>query len=250
MKRAAELAEAIGTFALVFVGCGAIMVNERTGALGHVGVSIAFGLVIAAMIYAAGHISGAHFNPAVTMAFAATKHFPKERVAGYVLAQCMGAIVAMLALRVTLGDAGSMGVTEPSRFIDLLGLVIVEVVITAMLMFVIASVATDGRAVGIMAGAAIGGTVALASLVAGPLTGASMNPARSLGPALVAIDLDWLPHYLLIPLVGAWLGAQLYQTVRRGSRPLVLRTPEELAPRRPSAASRGATQAFDQEEDA
>jgi aquaporin NIP len=205
-------AEAIGTFALVFAGAGAIMVNEKTGALGHVGIAATFGLVIMAMIYAVGHISGAHINPAVSFAFALTRHFPWPRVLAYWAAQCAGAIAAALILRGSLGDRANVGATLPSGSNGQAFLW--ETIQTFFLMFVIMAVATDTRAVGEAAAIAIGGTVALDALFGGPITGASMNPARSLGPALAAAELDSLWIYILAPLLGAALGALAYQFVR------------------------------------
>ena len=181
-------AEAIGTFALVFVGCGAIMVDADAGALGQIGISIAFGLVIMAMVYAVGHVSGAHLNPAVTFAFALTRHFPWRLVAGYWVAQLAGAVCAALLLRASLGDDADLGATSPSGS-DAQSFVF-EIVLTALLLFVIMAVATDTRAVGDAAALAIGGTIALASLVGGPVSGASLNPARSLGPAVVSGELE------------------------------------------------------------
>jgi len=208
----ALVAEAIGTFALVFAGAGAIMVDARSGALGHVGVAITFGLVIMAMIYAVGHISGAHFNPAVSFAFALTRHFPWPRVAGYWLAQAAGALLASALLRASLGGLAHVGATLPagSQGQSFLW----ELVLTFFLMLVITSVATDTRAVGEAAAIAIGGTVGLDAMFGGPISGASMNPARSLGPAVVSGDLHALWLYLTAPLVGAALGAFAYQFVR------------------------------------
>ena len=174
-------AEAVGTFALVFVGCGAIMVDRISGgALSHLGVSLAFGLVIMAMIHATGHVSGAHFNPAVTLAFASFGHFPLRQVPVYVGAQVGAATVAAGLLRLTLGDVALLGSTVPS--VDVGAATAIEGVLTFFLMFVIASAATDARSPGPLAGVAIGGTVGLAALMGGPITGASLNPARSLGP--------------------------------------------------------------------
>ena len=206
------VAELIGTFALVFAGAGAIMVNDKTGALGHVGIAITFGLVIMAMIYAVGHISGAHFNPAVSFAFGLTRHFPWPRVGAYWAAQLAGALAAALLLRASLGDIADVGATLPSgtdrqSFLW-------EVVLTFFLMFVIMSVATDARAVGEAAAIAIGGTVALDAMFGGPISGASMNPARSLGPAIAAGNLTSIWIYLTAPLLGAALGALAYQFVR------------------------------------
>jgi MIP family channel proteins len=209
------LAEAIGTFALVFAGCGAIMVDAKTGALGHVGVAITFGLVIMAMIYALGHVSGAHFNPAVSFTFALSRHFPWPRVIAYWAAQLTGAVIAAAILRASLGDIANVGATLPSGSDGQAFLW--EFVLTFFLMFVIMAVATDTRAIGEAAAIAIGGTVGLDAMFGGPVTGASMNPARSLGPALVSGELTSIWIYLLAPIAGAGVGALAYRAVR-GSR--------------------------------
>jgi MIP family channel proteins len=206
------VAELIGTFALVFAGAGAIMVDAKTHALGHVGVAIAFGLVIMVMIYAVGHISGAHFNPAVSFAFAVTRHFPWPRAGAYWLAQAAGALMAAALLRASLGDLAHVGATLPSG--SQAQSFLWEVVLTFFLMLVIMSVATDARAVGEAAAIAIGGTVGLDAMFGGPISGASMNPARSFGPAVVSGDLHALWLYIVAPLVGAALGALAYQFVR------------------------------------
>jgi MIP family channel proteins len=212
------LAEAIGTFALVFAGCGAIMVDAKTGgALGQVGIALSFGLVIMIMIYAVGHISGAHFNPAVSFAFALTRHFPWPRMFAYWAAQLTGAIAAAAILLGSLGDLANLGATLPSGSDGQAFLW--ELVLTFFLMFVIMAVATDTRAVGEAAAIAIGGTVGLDAMFGGPITGASMNPARSLGPALVSGDLTSIWIYLLAPLVGAALGALAYQLIRGQASP-------------------------------
>jgi aquaporin NIP len=205
-------AEAIGTFALVFAGAGAIMVDAKTHALGHVGVGIVFGLVIMAMIYAVGHVSGAHFNPAVSFAFALTRHFPWSRMLTYWAAQVAGALLAAALLRGSLGDRADVGATLPAGSNGQAFLW--EVVLTFLLMFVIMSVATDARAVGEAAAIAVGGTVGLDAMFGGPITGASMNPARSLGPALVSGELHALWIYIAAPLAGAALGGLAYQLVR------------------------------------
>jgi MIP family channel proteins len=210
-RRAA--AEFIGTFGLVFAGCGAVVTDAMSGgAVGHVGVGLTFGLIVMTMIYATGHISGAHLNPAVTLAFAATRHFPPALVPAYLLAQLAGAVAASLCLRLLFGNVARLGATLPAGAAgQSLGL---EFVLTFFLMFVITAVATDSRAVGQAAALAIGGTVALGALFAGPVSGASMNPARSLGPALVSgtMQAQWL--YLVGPIGGALLGAASYQFVR------------------------------------
>ncbi len=205
-------AELIGTFALVFAGCGAIMVNAETQALGQVGIAITFGLVIMVMIYALGHVSGAHFNPAVTFAFVITRQFPWPKAILYCAAQVTGAIVAAALLRASLGDVADVGATLPSgsdgqSFVW-------ETVLTFFLMLVIVAVATDTRAVGEAAAIAIGGTVGLDAMFGGPISGGSMNPARSIGPALVSGETRALWVYLTAPLLGAALGAIAYQLVR------------------------------------
>ena len=205
-------AEAIGTFALVFAGCGAVMVDAKTHALGHVGVAITFGLVIMFGIYAVGHISGAHFNAAVTFAFAVTRHFPWRRAVAYWCAQLVGAVAAAALLRASLGNVAHVGATLPSgsqgqSFVW-------ELVMSAFLMFVILAVATDTRAVGEAAAIAIGGTIGLDAMFGGPVSGASMNPMRSLAPALVSGDLHALWLYLVAPIAGASVGGLAYQFVR------------------------------------
>jgi aquaporin NIP len=208
----AAAAELIGTFALVFAGAGAVMVDAKTHELGHVGVALTFGLVITAMIYAVGHISGAHFNAAVTFAFALTRHLPWRRAAVYWLAQVAGALAAAGLLRASLGNIAHVGATLPSGSQGQAFLW--ELVLSAFLMFVVLAVATDTRAVGEAAAIAIGGTIALDAMVGGPITGASMNPARSLGPALVSGDLHALWLYVLAPIAGTSLGGLAYQFVR------------------------------------
>ena len=203
----ALVAEAIGTFALVFAGCGAIAV----GTVGQAGIAAAFGLAIMTMIYALGHVSGAHFNPAVTAAFAIGRHFPPGHVLPYWIAQVAGALGAALLLRISLGDV-PLGVTQPAGS-DAQAFVW-EVVLTFFLMLVIVAVATDTRAVGQAAAIAIGGAVALGALVGGPVSGASMNPARSIGPAIVSGDLSHLWIYLLAPPIGAIAATLVYRYLR------------------------------------
>ena len=207
-------AEAIGTFCLVFAGTGAVVVDAvADGPIGHGGVAAAFGLVVAIMIFAIGHLSGAHLNPAVTAAFAAGRHFPPGEVAPYIGAQVVGAVLASLALRGLFGLAGGLGATHPDHVSDVAALIL-EAGLTAVLMIVILAVATDTRAVGSLAALAIGGTIALEALVMGPITGASMNPARSLAPALVAGDGTDLWIYLIGPTVGALIGVVIYAVLR------------------------------------
>jgi MIP family channel proteins len=205
-------AEVVGTFALVFAGCGAVMVDAKTGALGHVGVSFAFGLVIMVMVYAVGHVSGAHFNAAVTFAFALGRHFPWPKAVAYWGAQLAGGIAAAALLRGSLGNVADTGATLPSGSQGQSFLW--ELVLTFFLMFVIMAVATDTRAVGEAAAIAIGGTVGLDALVGGPISGASMNPVRSIAPALVSGNLHALWLYVVAPVAGASLGALAYRAVR------------------------------------
>ena len=210
-------AEALGTFALVFFGCGAIMVDAEGGGLGQVGISVAFGLVVMAMVFALGHVSGAHINPAVTIALAFRRRFSWSSVPGYVAAQVAGAVAAAVVLRASLGDVADLGATMPSGSAG--QSFVWEVVMTAALLVVIGSVATDARAAIGGAAIAIGGTIALASLVGGPISGASLNPARSFGPALVSGELGSLWIYLTAPVLGGLLGALASDGVRASPPP-------------------------------
>ena len=211
-------AEGLAAFALVFAGCGAIVTNVRYDeALGTLGVSLVFGLIIMVMVYATGHLSGAHINPAVTMAFTLTRHFPPRDAVAYIAAQLAGAAAgALLLLAVWPDQPGALGATLPSVGVG--SALVYELVLTAFLMFVIMAVATDTRAVGAAAAIAIGGTVGLDALFGGPVTGASMNPARSFGPALAAGEWHDFWIYVLAPVAGAGLGALAYQLVRGDAR--------------------------------
>jgi len=210
-------AEALGTFALVLFGCGAIMVDADGGELGQVGISLAFGLVVMAMVYALTHVSGAHINPAVTLGLATRGRLPWAAVPGYWGAQITGAIAAAIALRSSLGDVAHLGATTPSGS-DAQSFVW-EVLMTATLLVVILAVATDARTAVGAAAVAIGGTIVLVSLVGGPISGASLNPARSLGPAVVSGDLESLWIYLAAPLLGGVLGVLAYDALRRSPHP-------------------------------
>jgi aquaporin NIP len=208
------LAEGFAAFALVVAGCGAIVTDARYDqALGTVGIALAFGLVIMVMVYATGHLSGAHINPAVTLAFTLTRHFAPRDAAAYVAAQLTGATAgALLLLAVWTDQPAQLGATVPS--VGDGSALVYEAALTAFLMFVIMAVATDTRAVGAGAAIAIGGTIGLDALFGGPVTGASMNPARSFGPALAAGEWSDFWVYLAGPLLGAALGALAYQLVR------------------------------------
>jgi aquaporin NIP len=215
-RRAA--AEGLATFALVFAGCGAVVTNAtHQNALGSVGVSLVFGLVIMVMIYATGHLSGAHINPAVTIAFTMTRHFPGRDAIAYIGAQLLGATAgALLLLTAWSSKPAALGATVPS--VSTGTALLYEIVLTAFLMFVIIAVATDTRAVGAAAAIAIGGTVGLDALFGGPITGASMNPARSFGPALASGTWTDFWIYVVGPVVGAAIGALAYQFIRTPAR--------------------------------
>lgn len=223
-------AEALGAFCLVFAGTGAMVVDRVAGGpIGHGGVAAAFGLSVAIMVFAVGHLSGAHLNPAVTIAFCAARHFPSREVAPYAAAQVAGAVLASAAVAGLFGRDGGLGATVPAH-VGEVGALGLEAGLTAVLMIVILAVATDARAVGSLAAVAIGATIALEALVMGPVTGASMNPARSLAPALVGADGAALWVYLAGPTAGALAGAAVYALLR-GPRPA-------LSPR-PATITRG-----------
>jgi MIP family channel proteins len=225
---ACALAEGIGTFGLVFSGCGAIMIDTIShGQITHVGVGLVFGLIITVMIYAFGHISGAHFNPAVTLAFVLVRHFPVRRLWVYWGAQFAGAILAALCLRWLLGDVAHLGATLPEGSGGAWQSFALEALLTLFLMVVIMAMATDTRAVGQAAALAIGATVALEALFAGPISGASMNPARSLAPALVSFTWTAQWVYLSAPFVGALAGALVYRWIREAG-PLPPSVPTEV----------------------
>lgn len=233
LRRAA--AEAIGTFALVLGGCGAIVTDsQQHGALGVVGVGLVFFLVLLAAIAALGHISGAHFNPGVSLSFFLTRHLPARDLAAYWVAQFGAATAAALVLLVIWpGHPANLGATVPS--ISVGRAVLLEAVLTGFLMLVIMSVATDTRAVGAPAAIAIGAAVGLSAIAFGPLTGASLNTARSFGPALVSGQWSDFWVYVVGPLIGAPCGALAYQFVRgeHPQRPTLTPSAEESSGDRP-----------------
>jgi aquaporin Z len=206
-------AEAVGTFALVFAGTAAIVVNDRSGgAVTHVGVALTFGLVVFALIAALGDVSGAHLNPAVTLGFHLARRFPGRLVMPYLMAQFAGAVAASISLRGLFPDHGTLGGTTPTGP-DGQSLTL-EALLTAGLMFTILCVSVGAKEKGITAGLAIGGVIALEALFAGPISGASMNPARSFAPALVAWRWGSLWVYLLGPVVGALLAVPVCRAIR------------------------------------
>jgi len=207
------IAEFIGTFCLVFAGTGAIVINDVTsGSVSHGGVAITFGLIVMAMIYTLGDISGAHLNPAVTLGFFAARRLEGRSVLPYILSQLSGAILASLTLRLLFAEHTTLGATLPAG--STLQSFVLEAILTYILMFVILSVSTGEKEKGITAGIAVGSVVGLEALFAGPISGASMNPARSLAPALVSFHFQTLWIYLTAPVLGALLAVLGCQCVR------------------------------------
>ncbi len=205
-------AEMFGTFALVFAGTGAIVTNALSGGtVTHVGIALTFGLIVLAMIYAIGDVSGCHINPAVTLAFFVARRFEGRLVVPYVICQCLGAIIASCLLRLLFPTSTDLGQTIPAN--GYLQSFVLEFVLTMILMFVILSVATETNDRGILAGVAIGSVVALEALFAGPISGASMNPARSLAPAIVSFQLKYLSIYVFAPVLGAISSVLVYRVV-------------------------------------
>lgn len=209
----AYFAEAIGTFCLVFAGTGAIVINTVSGgAITHVGVALTFGLIVLAMIYTVGDVSGAHLNPAVTIGFAAARRFEMRSVLPYILSQSAGAFAASALLRFLFPDHATLGATLPAG--TAAQSLVLETVLTAILMFVILGVSTGAKEKGITAGIAVGAVIGLEAMFAGPICGASMNPIRSLAPALVSGHLEHLWVYLLGPVLGALIAVPTCCLVR------------------------------------
>lgn len=204
------IAEAIGTFALVFCGTGAIIVNQETnGIVSHAGIAITFGLIVMAMIYASGDISGAHMNPAVSIAFFIAKRFKLSDLFPYIVSQITGAILASLVLKILFPSNEFLGTTMP-RNSDWQSFLL-ETILTFFLMLVIINVATGSKEQGMFAGLAIGSTVLLEAMFAGPISGASMNPARSIAPALISGHTEHLWIYIAAPVAGAALAIPIYK---------------------------------------
>ena len=198
------ISEIIGTFSLVFCGTGAMVINDFTGGtVTHVGVAITFGLIVMGMIYAFGDISGAHMNPAVTIGFAYAKKFPWKEVPAYVLAQLIGAFLASGILLYLFPESQTLGATMPG--LSALKVFILEIILSFFLMVVIINVSTGSKEIGVVAGIAIGSVVLLEAMFAGPITGASMNPARSIAPAVVSGNIADLWIYIFAPIIGCVL---------------------------------------------
>ncbi len=211
MKRL--LAEFLGTFSLVFAGTGAIVINEASqGAVGHVGIALTFGLIILAMIYTFGDVSGAHFNPAVSIGFAVSGRFDWRAVPPYVAAQTGGAIAASAVMRFLFPSSQLLGATMPAGAVS--QSFVLELILTAILMLTILSVSAGAREKGVTAGIVVGAVIGLEAMFAGPISGASMNPARSLAPAIMSGHLENLWLYLLAPVAGALLAVPLCIGVR------------------------------------
>ncbi len=206
------ISEAIGTFAMIFCGTGAIIINqESNGVITHVGIAMTFGLIVMAMIYALGDISGAHLNPAVTIAFTIAKKFEIKQVFPYIISQILGALLASSTLKLLFPANKLLGATIPAG--GELQSFVLEFILTFLLMLVILNVAHGSKEQGMMAGLAIGSVVLLEAMFAGPICGASMNPARSLAPAIVSAHLEHLWIYIVAPILGAIASVSIWNYI-------------------------------------
>jgi aquaporin Z len=207
------IAELIGTFALVFCGTGAIIIDQQTnGQVGHIGVAITFGLIVTAMIYAFGDKSGAHFNPAVTIAFSFAKLFPRKEILPYIVAQIIGALIASAILKLLFPTNINLGATIPVG--SNLQSFVLEIVLTFILMLTVLFTSQGSKETGTMAGLAIGGVVLLEAMFAGPICGASMNPARSVAPAIVSGNITSLWIYIIAPILGAVFATVVWKIIK------------------------------------
>lgn len=226
-KFAPYLAEALGTFALVFAGPGAVAVDVASGgAVSGVGIGISFGLIVMVMIYSLGHVSGCHINPAMTIAFRALGRIDNKKAVGYIACQLAGAVLASLAVVAIVGSAGDAGATAP-RINGVDAAFWSELILTFFLAFVVFAVATDARAQGAFAAVAIGGYVGFAATGWGPVANASMNPARTFGPAVAANvwDAHWV--YWVAPILGALIAAAVYELLREPHTPGIAQQQED-----------------------
>ncbi|XP_052198088.1 aquaporin NIP2-1-like [Diospyros lotus] len=222
------VAETIATYLLVFVTCGSAALSAiDEHKLSKLGASVAGGLIVTVMIYAVGHISGAHMNPAVTLAFAAVRHFPWKQVPIYAAAQLTGAISGAFTLRVLLDPIKYVGTTSPSG--TAVQALIMEIVVTFSMMFVTSAVATDTKAIGELAGIAVGSAVCITSILAGPISGGSMNPARTIGPAIASNYYKGIWVYVVGPVSGTLLGAWSYSFIRVTDKPVQAISPPSLS---------------------
>jgi aquaporin Z len=211
-------AEGLCTFCVVFAGTGAIVINDISGgAVWHVGIALTFGLIVLAMVYAVGDVSGCHLNPAVTLGFLAAGRVSGRMVVPYIAVQCLGAVLASIILRALFPDHATLGATVPAS--GAMQSFLLEAILTFILMFVVLSVSTGSRDKGVLAGIAVGSVIALEALFAGPISGASMNPARSVAPALVSGQLPHLWIYLTAPPLGALGGVMAFGVVHSGRSP-------------------------------
>ncbi|XP_065877054.1 aquaporin NIP1-2-like [Euphorbia lathyris] len=214
------IAEVVGTYFLIFAGCTSVAVNLNYDKVVTLpGIAIVWGLAVMVLVYSVGHISGAHFNPAVTLAFATCKRFPWKQVPAYIASQVIGSTLAAGTIRLLFtGSEDHFTGTMPTG--SNMQSFVMEFIITFYLMFIISGVATDNRAIGELAGLAVGSTVLLNVIIGGPVSGASMNPARSLGPAIVSHKYEGLWIYIVSPILGAQAGALVYNTIRYTDKPL------------------------------